>query len=71
MISIAPKAEVSNEFKCPIIDRETEQYSDRVQASAEGTEQPPIHMEFDLFAEARQIYARARGGRRVRSSSII
>jgi len=70
MISITHLAELSNEFTCPIIDRETEQYGEKEQASAERREMTSVRVEFDLFAEARRIYARSRS-RRVRSSNII
>ena len=71
MISILPTNETTPEMTFPAgngqadtVDREKEFY-------IEVHRPTPINGTFDLFAEARQIYARARDNRRVRSSSII
>jgi hypothetical protein len=71
MISITPAHDQSSDFKYPMIDRENEQSNEKEQAAICSREPAANRVEFDLFAEARQIYAKARAGRRVRSSSII
>ena len=61
-----------NKFNCPIVERETEEEREESgQTSADIRTAAPVQAEFDLFAEARAIYLRARSGGRVRSSSII
>lgn len=70
MISIAPSAYTSDELTCSIIDLEAERDSDNARASTVANE-AAVLAEFDLFAEARRIYVRARRDQLVRSSAII
>ena len=70
MISITATSEYLGDLRCPIIKRETEQRSEE-QLSLKERESAQDRVEFDIFAQARLIYARARSGRRTRSSNII
>ena len=70
MISITATSEYLSDLRCPIINRETEQRSEE-QLSLTERESAQDRVEFDIFAQARLIYARARGGRRTRASNII
>jgi hypothetical protein len=71
MITIKPASDPRNEFNYRMIDQETEQDNEKDQTATSSRERSAICVEFDLFVEARRIYARARAGRRVRSSNII
>ena len=70
MISIMPTSQ-----KMPVNFPVSSGKSDPIESEKEFyivvNRSTPINGAFDLFAEARQIYARARDNRRVRSSSII
>lgn len=69
MISILPTPETPVELEYPVGDdvrrqAKDDRYSMKVSSAS-------VETSFDLFAEARQIYARARATQRVRSSRII
>ena len=71
MISIMPTNETTPEMNYPVLESASDPIDRRDEYTIEVHRQTPINGTFDLFAEARQIYARARSNRRVRSSNII
>ena len=71
MISILPTNETTPEMNCPVVKRTRVTAKTLEEYSVETHSPAPIIGEFDLFGEARRIYARARSQRRVRSSNII
>jgi hypothetical protein len=73
MISETRTTDNVNDIQCPAIDGQAarEMAADRVPGAGRAPETETALIEFDLFAEARRIYIRARGGQRVRSSNII
>ena len=71
MISIKSSLEPADEVTIPTFDVS---YDETIEVSAcevRTVREPTTERTFDLFAEARQIYARARSNQRIRSSHII